>query len=105
MDVVVLLLTTAFRNVINEPNIAAGYQRFAELTGGAVDEGAFGEAVQACLRDGLIHEPIRLPEGTLQCHWRLELTPKGVDSARQLRSMGGDKQSVQKIAHFANPRP
>ena len=82
-----LLLLTAFRHVINEPNIEAGYQRFAALTDGAVDEGAFRDAVPACLRDGLIHEPIRLPEGTLQCHWRLELTPKGVAAARAL--MGG----------------
>jgi hypothetical protein len=77
-----LVLTTAFRNVINEPNIEAGFERFAELTGDAIDFGAFGDAVAACLRDGLIREPIRLPEGALQCHWHLELTPKGVSAAR-----------------------
>jgi hypothetical protein len=38
--------------------------------------------VAACLRDGLIREPVRLPEGALQCHWHLELTPKGVAAAR-----------------------
>ena len=26
----------------------------------------------------------RLPEGSLQCHWRLELTPAGVARARAL---------------------
>ena len=31
MDAVALLLTTAFRHVINEPNIEAGYERFAAL--------------------------------------------------------------------------
>ncbi len=77
-----LLLTTAFRGVINEPNIEAGFERFAALTGEAVDFGAFRDAVADCLRDGLIHEPIRLPEGALQCHWHLELTPKGVSAAR-----------------------
>lgn len=77
-----LLLTTAFRNVINEPNIEAGFDRFSALTGGAVGFAAFSEAVAACLRDGLIREPIRLPEGALQCHWHLELTPKGVAAAR-----------------------
>ena len=41
MDAVALLLTTAFRHVINEPNIEAGYERFAALTAGAVDETAF----------------------------------------------------------------
>ncbi len=82
MDAVALLLTTAFRNVFNEPNIEAGYQRFAELTGGAVDEDAFRNAVAACLHNGLIYEPIRLPEGALQCHWHLELTPRGAACAR-----------------------
>jgi hypothetical protein len=82
MDTVALLLTTAFRHAINEPNIETGYERFAALTGGAIDGRAFREAVAACLRDGLIREPIRLPEGSLQCHWHVELTPKGVAAAR-----------------------
>ena len=42
------------------------------------------DALAACLRDGLIREPVRLPEGALQCHWRLELTPKGVAAGRAL---------------------
>jgi hypothetical protein len=77
-----LLLTTAFRNVINEPNIEAGFQRFSALTDNGVDFAAFSDALAACLRDGLIREPVRLPEGALQCHWHLELTPKGVAAAR-----------------------
>lgn len=77
-----LLLATAFRNVINEPDIEAGFQRFAALTNNGLDFGTFGDAVAACLRDGLIREPVRLPEGALQCHWHLELTPKGVAAVR-----------------------
>jgi hypothetical protein len=84
MDAVALLLTTAFQQVINEPNIEAGYERFAELTNGAIDLSAFRDAVAACLRDQLIYEPIRLPEGALQCHWHLQLTPRGVTAARAL---------------------
>jgi len=84
MDAVALLLTTAFWHVINEPNIEAGYERFAALTGGAVDEVTFRDAVATCLRDRLLHEPVRLPEGALQCHWHLELTPKGLAAARAL---------------------
>ena len=67
-----LLLTTAFRHRISEPNIEAGFERFRSV------------AVAACLREGLIREPIRLPEGALQCHWHLELTPAGVHAARRL---------------------
>ncbi|HET6233723.1 MAG TPA: hypothetical protein VFE41_01970 [Acetobacteraceae bacterium] len=87
MGAIALLLTTAFQHVISQPNIEAGYERFAALTDGAVDEAAFRDAFAACLHDRLIREPIRLPEGALQCHWHLELTPKGVAAARAL--LGG----------------
>ena len=81
----IALLTVAFRHVISEPNIEAGYERFRSINGDAVDYPGFYDAVAACLREGLIHEPIRLPEGALQCHWHLQLTPKGVAAARQCR--------------------
>ena len=76
------LLAVAFRHVIHEPNIEAGYARFRALSAEALDENAFRAAVTDALRQGLIHEPVRLPEGSLQCHWHLELTPKGVAAAR-----------------------
>ena len=81
MNVPALLLITAFHHGINEPNIEAGFARFAGLTGRDVGFGAFCDAVAECVRDGLIREPVRLPEGALQCHWHLELTPKGVAAA------------------------
>jgi hypothetical protein len=87
MDTIAHLLTTAFNHVINESNIEAGYSRFAGLAGEAVGLDEFCDAVAACLRDGLIREPIRLPEGALQCHWHLELTPAGVAAARRLRDL------------------
>ena len=77
------VLGVAFRHVINEPNIEAGYDRFRALSGGALDEDAFRAAIAEALRRGLIREPIRLPEGALQCHWHLELTPAGVAAARE----------------------
>jgi hypothetical protein len=79
------LLAVAFRHAINEPNIEAGYGRFRAINGEAVNYAAFCDAVAACLRDGLIREPIRLPEGALQCHWHLELTPLGIAAARAAR--------------------
>jgi hypothetical protein len=88
MDAVALLLTTVFRQVINEPNVEAGYERFAALNSSVVDAPTFHDALTRCLRDGLIREPIRLPEGALQCHWHLELTPKGIAAARSLLDAG-----------------
>jgi hypothetical protein len=82
MDARPLLLITAFRHRINEPNIEAGFELVLALTGQSISIGAFADAVAGCLRDGLIREPIRLEEGALQCHWHLELTPAGVEAAR-----------------------
>ena len=84
IDAVPLVLMTAFRHSINEPNIEAAFERFQTITGDVTDYDHFRGALDACLRDGLIHEPVRLPEGALQCHWHLELTPKGVAAARAL---------------------
>jgi hypothetical protein len=83
MDTTALLLTIAFHHRISEPNIDAGFEKFQTLTGETVAYRTFCDAVAACLRDDLIHEPIRLPEGALQCHWHLELTPRGVTAARR----------------------
>ncbi len=84
MDAVQLLLTTALTHRIDEPNIEAGFERFSALTGSSVGYGAFCDAVAACVRDKLVREPVRLPEGALQCHWHLELTPAGVGAARTM---------------------
>ena len=84
MDTKSLLLTTALRHSISEPTIEAGFELFRAAAGQTVCYQSFCETVAACLREGLIHEPIRLPEGALQCHWHLELTAKGVERARAL---------------------
>jgi len=83
-----MLLTTAFRHMISEPNIEAGFERFRSITCGG-DFDAFRDAVAACVREGLIREPIRLPEGALQCHWHLEFTAKGAAAARALMAAKG----------------
>ena len=79
-----LLLITAFRHPRGEPNAEDGFERFQALTGRVLDETAFRDTVAACVRDGLIRDPVRLEAGALQCHWRLELTPKGVAQARRI---------------------
>jgi len=86
MDARDRLLITAFRHRINEPNVDAGFAQFNAVTDHPVTYEAFCDAVASNLRNGLIREPIRLPEGALQCHWHLELTPAGVAAARRLLS-------------------
>ena len=88
MDPKSLLLTTALRRRISEPNVEAGFRCFNAVAGQEMDYKAFCEAVAECVRKRLIHEPVRLPEGALQCHWHLELTPKGVEAARSAVTAG-----------------
>jgi hypothetical protein len=84
MDARSLVLTAAFRHTINEPNIEAGFDRVRAIAGEPVEYQAFCDAVATCVREGLVREPVRLPEGALQCHWHLELTPKGVAALRAM---------------------
>ena len=88
-DPVALLLLTAFRHTVSEPNVEAGCARIQELAGQPIAAEDVHTALAACLRDGLIREPVRIPEGALQCHWRLELTPAGVVAARALSQPSG----------------
>jgi hypothetical protein len=90
MDARSLLLVAAYRHSINEPNIESGYQRFQSLVVQPIEYAAFCDAVAGLLRERLIYEPIRLPEGALQCHWHLELTPTGASAARVLLSRGSE---------------
>ena len=81
-DAVTVLLSAAFDHVVDEANVEAGFARIRALAGSNLDDATLAQAVNTCLSAGLIHEPVRLPEGALHCHWRLELTPPGLAAAR-----------------------
>jgi hypothetical protein len=76
------LVSTALRHSIDEANVEAGFERFEAITGRVIGFQEFRDTVDACLRESLIKEPIRLSERALQCRWRLELTPHGIAVAR-----------------------
>ncbi len=76
------VLFIAFHHSIDEPNIETAFERFQQLTN-ILAYDTFRDAIDLCLRDGLIRDPIRIEEGALQCHWKLELAPKGVELARK----------------------
>ena len=94
VDAVSLLLRIGFQHLVTEANAEAGVARLQEriaqdfadrATAGPIpSDRTLHDALAACVRDGLIREPVRLPDGALQCHWRLELTPKGVAAGRAL---------------------
>jgi hypothetical protein len=79
-----LLLEIGFRHFVSAPNAETAFEQIEALAGKSLDAAAFHEAIAEALTRGLIREPVRLPEGSLQCHWRLELTPRGVAAARAL---------------------
>ncbi|MBV8091973.1 MAG: hypothetical protein JO110_01825 [Acetobacteraceae bacterium] len=80
-ELAALVLAATFRHAIREPTAEAGYARLRELTGAPINDAGWARAVAACLAAGYVKEPVRLEPGCLQCHWRLELTPQGVEAA------------------------
>jgi len=76
------ILAAAWHGALRADNAEDGYDRIRAATGAGYDNAALAEAVAVCLARGLIREPVRLPEGALQCHWVLELTQAGVAAAR-----------------------
>jgi hypothetical protein len=84
VDIAALLLRAGLTGFIDEPGAEAACERFRALAGGEMDAQAFHDTVAACVREGLIQEPLRLDENSLHCHWRLVLTQDGVARARNL---------------------
>lgn len=78
------LLRFAFRRTIVAANAEDGLLKVQEIAGIPLDPAAFHAAVAEALAAGLIREPVVLPEGALQCHWRLQLTAAGVARAQTL---------------------
>jgi len=86
------LLQHAFRHRVAAPDADSG---LAMLAAGASRPATIEDwraAVSAALHHGLIHDPVSLPEGALQCHWRLSLTPQGVEAARRQATAEGGSE-------------
>jgi hypothetical protein len=86
------LLLVAFRERLVAPDAETGAARVADLADQVAPAGTWLEVVADAVRKGLVHDPVRLPQGGLQCHWHLELTELGVEAARRLRA---ERKSVQ----------
>lgn len=100
MDLDDLLLLIAFRRQIRGADGAAGQARVEAIVGRDIDPATFAAAVRRLVAGDLIHDPVFLPAGALQCHWRLEPTPAGVAAVQAIvqdRSTSADEL----IAGFA----
>ncbi len=78
------LLRIAYRHHVTAANADEGLLNVQGIAGTKLDPAAFHRAIAEALAARLIREPVRLPDGALQCHWRLELTPEGVARATDL---------------------
>ena len=74
-DALRALLLAGYRHALTAANADEAFLRVQEIAGTPLDPAAFHAAVAEALAAGLIREPVVLPEGALQCHWRLRLTP------------------------------
>ena len=79
------LLLVTFQHQIAEPDSDAGLDHVVALLDGGATKDRMRLAVATALAAGYIHDPVHLPAGALQCHWRLALTPQGVEAVRRLR--------------------
>ena len=84
------LLFVAFHQRVTAPDNDAGLAHLAASTDRVASVNEWRTAVADALAAGYIHDPVRLPAGALQCHWHLELTPNGVETARRLLSTKGE---------------
>jgi hypothetical protein len=84
-----LLLLIAFRRQPREADAAAGHARVEAIAGRPIDAADFAAAVRRLAHEDLIHDPVFLPPGALQCRWRLEPTPEGVAAVQALVNARG----------------
>jgi hypothetical protein len=84
------MLSVIFRQSIVAPDADTGIAHLAAVAGRDAPADAWREVVAEAMAMGYIHDPVRLPPGALQCHWHLELTPKGLEAAQASRSSRGD---------------
>lgn len=84
------LLLVIFHQRVIAPDSDAGLADLAASTDRDATADEWRTAVADALAAGYIHDPVRLLAGALQCHWHLELTPKGIEATRRLRTVKGD---------------
>ena len=80
------LLRNVLDHSIMADTVEDGLDGLTQRLGRDASRTAIAAAVQDLVASGLAYDPIRLPAGALQCHWHLELTPRGQEAARRLRA-------------------
>ncbi len=71
------LLRTLLEGAIIADTMEAGLDILGDRLGPDVSLAMIAGSVQDAVAAGLVYEPVRLLPGALQCHWHLQLTPRG----------------------------
>lgn len=79
-----VMLKLLLRQPIIAPDADAGIDILVAKAGSCTTPNDWRAAVAAALAAGYIQEPVILSHGALHCHWRLELTPFGIEAAARL---------------------
>jgi hypothetical protein len=69
---------------VNVDTAEIGLDVLGDRLGADIPRAALAEAVAEGVRRGLLHDPVRLPPGALQCHWHLEPTARGRALGRRI---------------------
>ncbi len=76
-ETTLLLLRIALRHRPRAADVTEGLALVEQIAGQPIPEAIFRASLARALADGLIHDPVRIAPGALQCHWQLEVTPAG----------------------------
>ena len=64
--------------------LGAGHAHVEAIVGRRIDSSEFTAAMRRLTTGGLVHDPVFLPAGALQCQGRLEPTPDGVAAVQAM---------------------
>ena len=79
------VLRTVLEQSVVAETMEDGLDLLIQRLGANISRATVAAAVQQAVAEGLAYEPVRLPPGALQCHWHLELTPHGQETALRAR--------------------
>ncbi len=79
-----LLRVILDRSVIAD-TVEDGLDVLTQRLGRDLSRTMIAAVVHDVVTSGLAYDPVRLPAGALQCHWHLELTPRGQQATLRAR--------------------
>jgi hypothetical protein len=77
IDLVDRVLLAVLTDPIEADTMEIGFDVLSGRLGADSPRAALAAAIEDGVRRGLLHDPVRLAQGALHCHWHLEPTRRG----------------------------